>query len=123
MNEKEKQNFLDIIESVKQLRLRKSADYGTSWKIFGLEGVLYQIRSKFVRIMNLTDKNREDAPANESLRDSFIDMANYAIMAVQLIDMNEVDDKFSELLRIEAEIKFTAGGAGGSGSSIKHSNF
>lgn len=91
MNEEETKKFIDIIESIKELRLRKSADYGNSWKIFGLMGVVYQVMSKSIRIWNLVRK--ETQPANESLRDSFVDMANYAIMAVQLIDMGETDPK------------------------------
>ena len=47
----------------------------------------------------LTKEGKE--PKNESLRDTFIDMANYAIMAVQLIDMNETSDKFSQFLKTE----------------------
>jgi len=98
MNEEEKKKFVEIIESIKELRLKKSEDYGTSWKVFGLDGILYQIRSKFVRIMNLTEPNK--SPANESLRDSFIDLANYSIMAVQLIDSGETEDSFKKLLKI-----------------------
>jgi len=98
MNKKEIEHFIEIIESIKNLRIKKSIDYGTSWKIFGLNGILYQIRSKFVRIINLTEQ--EKVPENEALRDSFIDLANYAIMAVQLIDMKETNDKFSKLLEI-----------------------
>lgn len=91
MNEQEKEQFVTIIESIKELRLKKSADYGNSWKIFGLMGVVYQIMSKSIRIWNLTRAGKD--PKNESLRDSFIDMANYAIMAAQLIDMNETEPK------------------------------
>lgn len=94
MNEKEKQHFVEIIEQIKDLRLRKSADYGSSWKIFGLKGVIYQIASKFIRIWNLTGK--EIIPENESLRDSFIDMANYAIMAAQLLDMGKIEETFTK---------------------------
>ena len=99
MNEKEKEDFVSILEKIRVLRLQKSCDYGTSWKVFGLNGILYQVRSKFVRIMNLTEGNKD--PKHESLRDSFMDLANYSIMAVQLIDMNETEDKFSALLKIQ----------------------
>lgn len=91
MNENEKKQFIEIIETIKELRLRKSEDYGNSWKVFGLMGVVYQIMSKSIRIWNLT-RNGKD-PKNESLRDSFIDMANYAIMAAQLLDLNETEPK------------------------------
>lgn len=89
MTEKEKEQFIAIIEGIKELRLRKSADYGNSWKVFGLIGIIYQIMSKSLRIWNLRNKD----PKNESIRDSFIDMANYSIMAVQLIDSGETEAK------------------------------
>ncbi len=94
MNEEEKQKFIEIIESIKTIRLNKSKDYGNSWKIFGLKGVQYQIASKFIRMWNLTRKGKD--PHNESLRDTFLDMANYAIMAVQLIDMDLIEDTLLE---------------------------
>lgn len=91
MTEEEKKHFIEIVETIKELRLRKSEDYGTSWKIFGLMGIVYQLASKFIRIWNLTRSGKD--PSNESLRDSFIDMANYAIMGAQLIDMKETESK------------------------------
>lgn len=98
MNEQEIQHFTDILKNIRDLRLKKSKDYGCSWKIYGLDGILWQIRSKFIRMLNLVSK--KESPANEPLRDTFMDMANYCIMAIQLIDMNETNDKIEELLEI-----------------------
>jgi len=99
MNEEEKQKFIDIIESIKELRLKKSEDYGYSWKVWGLEGVVWQLKSKFIRMTNLTKKGK--IPANEPLIDTFKDIANYAIMAVQLIESGNVEDQIEELLKIK----------------------
>lgn len=98
MNEEETKAFIELIDSIKELRLRKSADYGNSWKIWGLEGVVWQIKSKFIRMNNLLQTKKD--PANEPLRDTFLDMANYCIMAVQLIDQKEVEGEMSKLLTI-----------------------
>lgn len=98
MNEEETKAFIELIDSIKELRLRKSADYGNSWKIWGLEGVVWQIKSKFIRMSNLLQTKKD--PANEPLRDTFLDMANYCIMAVQLIDQKEVEGDMSKLLTI-----------------------
>lgn len=94
MTEEEGKAFLAIIESIKETRMRKSHDYGNSWKIFGLRGVLYQIASKFIRLWNLTIKGKE--PKNEPIRDTLLDMANYAIMGVQLLDMGKIEDTLIE---------------------------
>lgn len=89
MNEKEIEQFKSILKEIEVLRLNKSADYGNSWKVFGLRGIIYQIGSKFIRIWNLKDKD----PKNESLRDSFRDGAVYNIMAMQLLDNDETEPK------------------------------
>lgn len=99
MNEEETKKFIEIIDTIKKIRISKSHDYGTSWKVFGLNGILYQIRSKFVRLMNLTTKGK--SPMHESLRDTLLDMANYSIMGVQLIDMGLTEDEFEKLLDIK----------------------
>ncbi len=101
MNEEEKQHFINLIDAIKELRLRKSADYGNSWKIFGLIGVVWQINSKFIRMQNLLDT--QETPKNEPLRDTFLDMANYCIMAVQLIDMDKTEDSIKKLLSLDTE--------------------
>ena len=87
MNEKEVESFKNILKEIEGLRLNKSADYGNSWKIFGLMGIIYQIMSKAIRIWNLRNKD----PKNESLRDSFRDIAVYGTMAMQLLDSGEIE--------------------------------
>lgn len=87
--DKEVKQFEKITQELIRMKRNKGADYGNSWSILGLQGVIYQIGSKFIRIWNLRDK----PPTNESLRDSFIDLATYAIMAVQLLDNKDTEPK------------------------------
>lgn len=89
MTEKEIIQFENLLFELKSIRTTKSNDYGNSWKVFGLIGIIYQIGSKFIRIWNLKNKT----PENESLRDSFRDGAIYNIMAMQLIDNKETEPK------------------------------
>lgn len=79
--------FKKILDELLELKYRKSKDYSGSWKMFGLEGIMYQVMNKSMRIWNL----RKREPENESLRDSYIDLAVYAIMACQLIDNKETE--------------------------------
>jgi len=70
------------------LLLRKHKDYGPK-NISGspggaINGLRVRIHDKLARINNLYDSNA--TPENESLRDSFIDMANYAIIALLILD-------------------------------------
>lgn len=92
--ELELENFFKIIEEIKALKTRKAKDYGNSWRVFGLDGLIFQVGSKFVRIWNLTKRGK--SPSNESLRDSFVDAAVYCIMAAQMLDEGKTGDAFSE---------------------------
>lgn len=71
-----------------ELLLKKHKDYGpkniSASPGGAINGLRVRIHDKLARINNLYDSNV--APENESLRDSFIDMANYAIIALLVLD-------------------------------------
>lgn len=94
MNE-EIDEFKKVLEELLALKNRKAGDYANSWKALGIEGLNYQLARKFTRIWI----NRHKAEMkNETLRDSYIDMAVYAIMAIQLLDSGEINDKINDIL-------------------------
>ena len=70
------------------LLLRKHRDYGpkniSASPGGAINGLRVRIHDKLARINNLYDSGA--TPENESLRDSFIDMANYAIIALLVLD-------------------------------------
>lgn len=70
------------------LLLKKHADYGPSNIASApggpLNGLRVRMHDKLARINNLVDKDVD--PENESLRDSFVDLANYALIALMVID-------------------------------------
>jgi hypothetical protein len=75
-------------DEAEKLLLKKHKDYGPK-NISGspggaVNGLRVRIHDKLARINNLYDSGV--APENESLRDSFIDMANYAIIALLVLD-------------------------------------
>lgn len=75
-------------DEAEKLLLKKHKDYGPK-NISGspggaINGLRVRIHDKLARINNLYDSGV--APENESLRDSFIDMANYAIIALLVLD-------------------------------------
>ena len=71
-----------------QLLLRKHADYGptniSNAPGGALNGLRVRIHDKVARINHLIDNDAE--PENESLRDSFMDLANYAVIALMVLD-------------------------------------
>ena len=94
---KEMEEFRKIVQEMIDLKEKKAGDYGQTWKIFGLPGIYPLIAKKFARLWINKDKPAVNLNY-ESLRDTFIDMAVYSIMAVQLMDSGETEDKMSKLI-------------------------
>lgn len=76
-----------------ELFTRKNADYGDAFANYGSIGVIVRMGDKIQRLVSVT--NRSVSLINtESLRDTLIDLHNYAAMAIMLID--ETNQKFEE---------------------------
>lgn len=76
--------FLNIALENCILMDRKQLDYGSkNISDFGMIGVIIRMNDKFQRIKNLVE-NRRKASVNESIRDTFRDVSNYAIIALLL---------------------------------------
>jgi hypothetical protein len=78
----------DLFKEAYTLLLKKHLDYGPkniSLSPGGpLNGLRVRMWDKLARINNLVDTGA--TPQNESLRDSFMDMANYAIIGMMVLD-------------------------------------
>jgi hypothetical protein len=64
---------------------KKNADYGDAFSKFGTIGVLMRIEDKIQRALSIK-KNGIHLVNDESMRDTLIDLHNYAAMALMLID-------------------------------------
>lgn len=80
--------FKDIAKGMIETYVRKNHDYGNSFDKsldkFGLVASVVRIGDKMNRIESLVQK--EAMVQDESIRDTLLDMANYAIMTVMWID-------------------------------------
>jgi len=83
-----------VFQHAKSVLLQKHADYGPkniSQSPGGaLNGLRVRMWDKLARINNLLENGAE--PENESLRDSFLDMANYALIAMLVLDGDWPDE-------------------------------
>lgn len=79
-----------ICEQLSGLYARKNADYGDSFhETFMEEGwasVRLRLTDKLNRVKRLTRPPKYQLVKDESVRDTLIDLANYAIMAVMELD-------------------------------------
>jgi len=76
-----------IQEECLELFRQKNADYGDAFAKFGTVGVLCRIEDKIQRILSITH-NGVQVVSNEGIRDTLLDLHNYAAMAVMLLDEN-----------------------------------
>ena len=88
-----------------QLFEKKNKDYGDSFATFGSIGVIVRMGDKINRLSSVT-KNGINLVNTESIRDTLIDLHNYAAMAVMLLDeKNEIlENPQISLLKTEDKI-------------------
>lgn len=68
-----------------ELFAKKNADYGDAFAKFGVIGVLMRIEDKIQRSLSIT-KNGVTLVNDEGIRDTLLDLHNYAAMALMLLD-------------------------------------
>lgn len=72
---------------------RKNKDYGDAFANFGTIGVLVRLSDKISRAVSISQSS-VTLVKDESLRDTLIDLHNYAAMAIMLLD-EKSDDEIS----------------------------
>ena len=81
--------FKDITEEMNALYERKNHDYGNSFsetfRKLGIISAATRMLDKMNRIVSLVTKDQQKVNV-ESLRDTLIDIANYAVMTIMEID-------------------------------------
>ena len=89
--DKKQQRFRQMTEEMANLYEKKNADYGDSfgetYRRLGLISAVTRIQDKCNRLCNLAVNKSGQQVKDESIRDTLIDLANYAIMT--LIELDE----------------------------------
>lgn len=78
------ENLEEILEELKSIMVRKHQDYGPNNIAHApggaMNGLIVRMHDKMTRLENLTYKR--DTPNYESIEDTFVDLANYAIIGL-----------------------------------------
>jgi len=82
--------MIKIQKEACELFIRKNRDYGDSFANFGTIGVIVRMSDKIARLVNLTDKGVSYVNT-ESMRDTLLDLHNYAAMAIMTMDDKKKD--------------------------------
>ena len=90
---------MDRVEQLKKIQTealelftRKNIDYGDAFAAYGVTGVLMRIEDKIQRSMSIT-KSGVNLINDEGIRDTLIDLHNYAAMALMLLDEEEEEKR------------------------------
>ena len=77
--------YYDVLDNLKTLYEKKNADYGDSFNKlldeFGLVSVAIRLQDKVNRLKSIV-KSKEQKVVDETIEDTLMDIANYAIMTV-----------------------------------------
>ena len=77
--------MIQVQQSALELFKKKNSDYGDAFANFGVIGVLIRIEDKIQRSLSIS-KNGISFVDDEKIRDTLIDLHNYAAMAIMLLD-------------------------------------
>ena len=79
-------NQLKIVqEEALELFIKKNTDYGDAFATYGTIGVIIRAGDKIRRLLSISNKGISLVD-NETLRDTLIDLHNYAAMGIMLLD-------------------------------------
>lgn len=79
------EQYQAVQEEALTLFLRKNTDYGDAFADMGVVGVMVRMNDKLKRLLSICN-SRVEVVNFESLRDTLIDLHNYAAMGIMLLD-------------------------------------
>lgn len=95
-----------LLDDMHDLYIRKNRDYGSSvtdtYEKFGLTSFLVRLSDKLNRVTNLTLNNKDNLVKDEKIQDTLMDLANYSILA--LIEMKMEEDQLCSVAESDENI-------------------
>jgi len=93
--------FDHAVKKCRETFLKKTKDYGTSWRVYRPISVADQIYIKAKRIRNIQEKGTQKI--DDDLKGEFMGILNYAVIGLIQLD---IDDDEIEELSVEETLKF-----------------
>lgn len=85
MSETRIDQMVKVQNEALELFSKKNADYGDAFATYGTVGIIVRMGDKIQRLISVSNKSVALVDS-ESLRDTLIDLHNYAAMGIMLID-------------------------------------
>ena len=97
------QQYDEAINACKEIFLKKTADYGTSWRVYRTISIVDQIYIKAKRIRTIQEKGEQKI--GDDIKSEFKGILNYAIIGLIQLDID--NDEIEELPVAEVERLYT----------------
>src|SRR6187200_1293522 len=79
------QQYAEVIERCKDIFIKKTKDYGTSWRVLRPISILDQLFIKAQRIRTIQEKKIQ--LISDDIRDEFRGMVNYSVIGLIQLDL------------------------------------
>ncbi|MES2431311.1 MAG: DUF1599 domain-containing protein [Bacteroidota bacterium] len=96
------EQYDQAIQSCEDIFLKKTKDYGTSWRVYRTISVVDQIYIKAKRIRTIQEKGQQKI--GDDILSEFKGILNYAIIGLIQLDIN--DDEVEDLAVAEVEKRY-----------------
>jgi hypothetical protein len=100
--------YENAVKSCRDIFLKKTADYGTSWRVLRMISILDQIFIKAKRIRTIQEKGAQRV--GEDIRGEFQAVVNYGVIGLIQLDLNseEIEELGAERTAVlyDAKIQF-----------------
>lgn len=95
--------FREVLNDIYNLaRGGKTSDYGETWKRTGLVGIYIKLMIKEGRLRELVWKGKQPQVKGESVRDTLMDIAAYAVYGILCLDEDNYDGEQSRQEHLQA---------------------
>ncbi len=86
------QQYDSAVKSCRDIFIKKTKDYGTSWRVLRPISILDQLFIKAQRIRTIQEKGKQ--MVDDDIRDEFKGMLNYSVIGLIQLDMknNDIED-------------------------------
>lgn len=94
--DREVRRFKELTTKMYETFKKKRNDYGPSsrvtFEMFGPESMAVRMFDKLIRYSNLTSGDTKQLVKDESVKDTLLDLANYALITILELEYQEVRD-------------------------------
>jgi hypothetical protein len=90
--------YQEVLETCKDIFLKKTHDYGTSWRVLRTISIIDQIYIKAYRIRNI--QNLKTQKVDDNIADEFKGIVNYAIVGLIQLELPDVGPEELELEKV-----------------------